>query len=363
MPEEEKKEVKVVLKAPGQPSVKASEVTQVPAKEQGAEDTNTQKQARRTIKLKPLRPENPPPEDKVEETISMERDELTDKLPASAGGRPDSMDDDDLTVKVKKPATPSASPTATVQKPPAEKEKEEDATVQIGRKATNAALGTTATATAAAPAQPGEKPAVPGAKQTIKLRPSSVPPAAASTAEDGAAPAAKPTIKLSPKSAGGEAPPEKTKKTIRLSPTTASASPPGVKPSDPTVKMAEDAQAGADASVKPGDVTTEMPEDKGGAEPPPKKTGLKLKRDKQPEPTAEGGAPDAGAEPGGVPGYEDDMGTDGVPTTDEPSIIFSLVAIFTLFIIGFLAFMLFAQFGSQWQDMKIQVPGISGKVK
>jgi hypothetical protein len=260
--------------------------------------------------------------------------------------------------------------------------------------------------TAAAPVGPPPPPAaklatqtnVPGVKQTIKLRPSSVGGgvpggAVASSAPTQEAPAPSPkTIKLKPKSAGPEVddPNAKTadipaakaptahlltpssptrvepsaptidaapaaapaKRTIKLMPTKKGGPEPTVNAADPTVEVAQPAGEGAEpapamrlvktGSAEPGtsDPTVEMPGEEPadpGAEPssaPSRKLGIR-KTAQQPQ-----------AEPGGqaTPGPKKAPDEDGAGTgADEPSIIFTLASCFTLAALGFLMFMLFTE--------------------
>jgi hypothetical protein len=239
-------------------------------------------QAKRTIKLKPLTPKaDNVADEKVEDTISMDRSEL-----------------------------------------------EEESTLQMS------------------------KPEVPGAKQTIKLRPSSNAPS--EEAAPVAAPAS-PTIKLQPAGNGGD---DQTvplaKQTIKLVPkkpedAATSASPSATntkavaKASAPTVQLdAKKAPTGtAVAMSKPSDPTVKL----GGES--PKKT-LQLKK----TPTASGPAAATGPDDGeatsskrrSAPAAQDD---DGV---DEPGMVMTLAACATVGILIYLALLVGVQYRNDWED-------------
>ena len=212
---------------------------------------------------------------------------------------------------------------------------------------------------------------LPGSKQTIKLRPST---GADATVMDQK-PASAQTIKLTPKSATSEAPaaagPTETvhtvamaKQTIRLVPKKAevrSSPPVQPKPSDPTINL----QAGSEAAqpVRPSDPTSkfsptqmmsqaEASAEGGIEETAEVKTKIGIKH-QGPSPTM----PSAAAVQEELEAAE----LADVPKKDEPSIIFTVAAALAFLSIGFLSFVLFAQFDNHWWNGNISVPGLHSK--
>lgn len=201
-------------------------------------------------------------------------------------------------------------------------------------------------------------PAMPGA-QTIKLGPSS----AASTATPAPTGA---TIKLvptpAPVSAPASAPETETaaiktsSPTIKLSPTQHTPAPAEVKPSAPTIKLTAGSQttrAEAAPQVSPGAQTIQLsPEAQAAAseEAHPQKTKLVIKK---PEAASGMGEMHEGQlSPGGEPVMETEK-------SEEPSMIFTLVAVFTLLVAGYLFFLSAAQYANHWMGKSIPLPGIS----
>jgi hypothetical protein len=273
----------------------------------------------KTIKLKPLKPVAND-EENQEETLSMDRGALLDKdMPSSLGSTPPkegTLEDED-TIKIQKP-------------------------------------------TSTKPAHPS--PAIPGAKETIKLRPSNAtPPAIAASDEEN-----QETISMS-------------KKTIRLVPKKPSemsndATQKTAKPSAPTVKLGGPAPAAAPppapAAAPPSAPTVKLPEP--AAEPPAAsgKRTLKLKSSAKTVVTPPPGA--AAAPP--LDATEPDAST-GKPTKEKepknveksanPGIIFTIAAFFTLVLMAYYAWMAIGQWAEGDQDMtkNASVPGLSGTVR
>ena len=214
-------------------------------------------------------------------------------------------------------------------------------------------------------------------QQTIKLRPSTVSaPAAAPSdsavsgaqtiklgAMDQSASAATPapssgaTIKLVPTATVTEtAAIRPSAPTIRLSPTQQTPMPGDIKPSAPTIKLSAGSQTTkAESAILPGAQTIQLsPEAQAQAvaadEAHPQKTKLVIKK-----PDAASGMSEmheGQLSPGGGSGS-------GEKEKDEPSMIFTLVAVFSMIIAGYLFFMSAAQYANHWMGKSIPVPGIS----
>ncbi len=250
---------------------------------------------------------------------------------------------------------------------------------------------------------------MPGAKQTIKLRP----PTPTTPSGDGATagkPASASTIKLKPKTPGEEAaapeakdaePKAKAKQTIKLVPKKAATA----KPSDPTVKVdveeqskqeapKEEAKAPAKPSAptiklnkpptpappKPAPPTPAPPDGAAGETPEApaageeaggklsikeesgggglkKKLSIK-KEEKKEERFVEGSASPDGEQPKTV------IGTGGGPKKktadkDEPSILFVLSSLVALLTLAYLVLVLGGQYANQWEGQTIPVPAAS----
>lgn len=313
---------------------------------------STPQSSKKTIKLKPLSTQEMSAEEREQETISFDRDALEAGLSsdqkAAAGAAP-------APIKAK----PVEVPTGAVP-------------IQ------------------ATPVQATPAPAVPGTKQTIKLRPST---GAAPSAPAAAPSATKQTIKLKPVDTSVEETVTEQKKaavapmakqTIKLSPS--SATTPGtpappvaatpVSPSKPTVKLTPSKPADAPSPSAPTAQAAAPPE------PPPEPVeddsavagtqtierksvsgGLKLKKTvsvaskKEPEPLDESGEASAAATP--EPAFMEDVRD----AEDEPGIAFSVMSWVSLVAMLILAFALFAQWGIEWNDMKMSVPVFSAKQK
>ena len=214
---------------------------------------------------------------------------------------------------------------------------------------------------------------LPGSKQTIKLRPStSGSPDAGATEQR---PASAQTIKLTPKSSAPDATAPSVeatapvikevhtasmaKNTIRLVPKKAevnSSAPVQPKPSDPTINL-----QGSPSEVKPSDPTSRlsptqmMPQP--GAEAPAVETKTKIGIKHYAAPQEAG---DTSVGQAAVPGAEEAEASEAdVAAKDEPSIIFTIAAVISLLTIGFLSFVLFAQYDNHWMNGNISVPGVT----
>ncbi len=378
-------EKKVVVLSPAGSKVRASDITrQVPAVSENAisdpmkretetgsflklTDTNKFKklepesdnnQAKRTIKLKPLQPKSPP---------ASEQKTLDTPIPADAFKSADSQsqealpDDEDATVKIDK--------IPRILKP---------SETNIG---------------------------IPGAKQTIKLRPSSG--SETSPSAEAPKPSSPSTLKLKPVSPSPISTPvpnspeeelgpseEQTismqKKTIKLTPTRPSDP---VAPSAPTIKLQEEATVQPPRPSSPTVKFTEQPQQAPAPLSPPQhppqeavhsgatvKKTLMLKKHSTagaeapaspPSPTpgisGESSIIGEGTEPGQQKSAVAAGGLDGIskkPSSDEPNIFFTIAAGLTFLALAYFAWMTIGQFGEEylgWQTAN--VPGLSGTVK
>jgi hypothetical protein len=322
---------KVVVQSPASSSIKPSSVTQIaPAVGADAPAAAPVADGRRTIKLKPMKAAGEAQSE--DETVSMDRESLEPGvIPA------DAKDEDAATVKIEKPSKSAAA----------------------------------------------VKPVVPGAKQTIKLRPSAG-TVQTPQAEDQPEPtkAGASTIKVKPPVAeDATADVQQTKKTIRLVPKKAEPA----KPSDPTTKLEDDEQTAA--LTKPSAVTAKLPpESPGAAEAEdvdatiPDSSGasskktLKLRTTKLKAPTHESSSAASG-------GSEDPGDTDtgmeavtaaprmapmasGAAGADEGHIAFAIAAIVALLLMAYFTWMTLGQFGEQYLEWQsANVPALSGSVK
>lgn len=244
--------------------------------------------------------------------------------------------------------------------------------------------------------------ALPGSKQTIKLRPSmsSVAPAVAPTDKTDVKPASAQTIKLTPKTDAEPAP--SVKQTIKLvaNPSTSQVAAP--KASDPTVNLQDTTNK---PIITPSSPTISL-HPTGGAAPAaqarPMAT-IKLKpatsapppsshilSPTQPPPTGDISEADTGVIEGATTGTAPVAAPEApkkigikrsheptvppVPTApafaqhkeqtkDEPSIIFTVAAVASLIVISYLSFVMFAQFSNHWNGSSISVPGAQKLVK
>ncbi len=226
-------------------------------------------------------------------------------------------------------------------------------------------------------ALPSAMPAgLPGAKQTIKLRPSTASSGASSSSPE-AKPASAQTIKLTPRAATSSAPASapsaegaKSKQTIRLVPKKAevnTGAPVQPKPSDPTINLQGDASS---SGVAPSDPTTKFS--------PTQMVQAAQAEAAQEEPAAEEGAgkPKIGVKKSLTPSAvmpsaaavqaemeADELAAAEKPKRDEPSILFTLAAVLALLLMAFLSVMLFVQDWNQWKggDIKLPIPGLQVK--
>lgn len=318
-------------------------------------------QGRKTIKLKPLKKDAPAEEEEnTEETISMSRDSLLEdeNMPSLGGNAAETTSEkfeDEATVKIQKPDTTK-------------------------------------------PAHP--TPIVPGSKETIKLRPSTTPPpagiapagitktesaAAASDMDDDESEetvsVSKKTIRLVPKKPGEDDSTQKTPK----------AGPPSAKPSAPTVKLQEPDDV-TQKTARPSAPTVKLPDESPVAavappmmaaptaaapavdEPPSasKKT-LKLKAT---SPATQ--SPQAARGPGGGSMPPSAAPEEGGPAVGgggghapkpkvagaDPGIVLTLVAVLTLLLVAYYAWMVGGQWAEQYMEVETaNVPALSGKVK
>jgi hypothetical protein len=271
------------------------------------------------------------------------------------------------------PPTPAPAPSAAPPTPaPVEDdENESEETVSMSR----AELEEDATQRVSANRKE-ESAAVPGANQTIKLRPSTASqPAAPMESQVSAKPAAASTIKLKPKPPAGSEEQEQTaaiaKQTIKLVPNkggaqapkpgdptvklTESQAPSQPKPGDPTVKLTPKSDA-APAAPSPGAQTVVLPS--AGAEeaekPAMPKTKLSIKKQ---ESSQQAEMHKGQLAPGSESFDEEET------SSDEPSIIFTLVAVFALIVLGFVFVIMAAQYSNHWMGQNINIPVLSDMVK
>ncbi|MFZ2656832.1 MAG: hypothetical protein WAX69_18000 [Victivallales bacterium] len=227
---------------------------------------------------------------------------------------------------------------------------------------------------------------VPGVKQTIKLRPSSNTPAP--DTEDTVSFAPPPQQQApAPEAAPVESAPA-AKRTIRLVPKKADATGGGndvataaiSRPSAPTVKLEEPAQAAA--PVSRSSVTVRLPSEGGSEQQPsaPPKRTLKLKPVKaagEPAPApapapSPAGATDSemaaiGSGESSVPPMaatsQESGAAAGTATSDEPSMIHAVLAFAALFVMLYFTWTVVGQYCNNYLESKIAVPGLSEKVK
>jgi hypothetical protein len=354
-------EKKIVLKASGASSVNSSDITQnsaaIPADGEIKDPMNmrntdtdgmrrvsaSNNSAKRTIKLKPLKPKKEEPK----EEVGVETTQIPSPHPTTAGS---------VTTPANIHLSPSA-PAAETQIP----EEAQDETVSMDR--TNLSDDDS---TVKMPKPASANPSVPGSKQTIKLRPSNTPPASAS-AETAEAPApfaaAKATIKLTPKSEDdsdetqsipGVTPPSEVEQTTKMAKQTIRLVPkkPGAaKPSAPTVKLGEPSPDATDdaGGIKPSSPTVKLspkPEtdqtqeitDAPPAAAAKPKIGIKRRTTREDDTHAESAA--ASADNAAMPDFEDSADN----ASNEPGLIFTLASVITLCAIGYFTFMLFKQY-------------------
>ncbi len=291
----------------------------------------------------------------------------------------------------KSPTTPSAPTAISKAVPPLGQEED---TVSM----TRSELDEDATQTVGRPSQQSEaspmstSSSLPGAKQTIKLRPSTIsgPSAIPATPSPGA------TIKLKPAGANQADEDEHTKamakQTIKLVPNKGQAATATAKPAAPTVRLTP----GASLAPKPSDPTIKLTEPQA---PQPSDPTVKLTPQTQmPKPSAPtvkltavsgGPPPTPAATAEGAPALKPTLSIKRQPAAtdtisnieegqlapdalvsgeiqaqakDEPSIIFTLVAVITLIVLGFVMFMLAGQYSNHWMGQNITIPGVSGKI-
>ena len=329
--------------APKQEEAKKPETPAVPKPKPPtpppAEAANTPKKAK-TIKLTPLGM-GADDDDNAEETLSLDRSSVMNEgMPSSLGGaapkapetpKAASKEDDESTVKISKaPATPP-KPTEAAAAPPKKDEKaKDDDTVKVD-KPTEDSKDEPTVKIGKPPIPEQATPSVPGAKETIKLRPSTAttppPPKPA-----GAKPTAASTIKVKPPSETGEAPAAGgvSKKTIRLVPkkkedAASSAQPNSVKPSSPTVKLPD---ASDDNSGKSSKKTLKINRPESGAPPPPDKT-------------------DASESAAAVAAAEEVAADD---KSAEPGIVLTLVACVAFLLLIYLGLLIGGQWAHNEQD-------------
>lgn len=318
---------KVVIKSSADSTVKPSSVTQfAPAinAANSAAPVAAIHDGRSTIKLKPLQPAEVQSE---EETVSMDRDSLDSGLVEAVKD----ADRDAETVKIQKPIAK-----------------------------TGAAV----------------KPAMPGAKQTIKLRPSAgtVVPSEEDGLEPVEAKAGASTIKVKPVAAVEPvAEPSQAKKTIRLVPK-----------KQEEAKPAADAKANEEptaAFARPSALTTKLPAEAeedveatisdAAASPSSSKKTLKLRTTKLPKPAAtaevgEGVAPvaDMSDTDAGLEVAKPSRSGGANAGADEGQLIFAIAAIVALLLTAYFMWMTLGQFGEQYLEWTTaNVPGLSGGVR
>jgi len=360
MGKDEVKDVPNVAKPPAPGADDSTQKTVKPPAPVSSKDIKA-----KTIKLKPLKPTTED-EDNQEETLSMERDALLDKdMPSSLGAPPPA-------------AAPAAAPAAEAPAPSTD----DEATIKIQKPTTTK------------PSHP--VPNIPGAKETIKLRPSNTtppPPAAPGAADDSdsqeTVSMSKKTIRLVPKKAGTETD-DSTQKTAKPSaPTvklTDSKGPAAAAPGAPAAPAAPTAQAPAaaaapaapPASAAPSAPTVKLPEP---AAAPPAATGgggskrtLKLKSSAKTVATPPPGATEPGQDAppaGGAPPADAKAKAKKPKKKKDPEkgaeagIIMTIAAFFTLLLVAYYAWMAVGQWAEGQMDMtkSANVPGLSGSVK
>jgi len=298
--EEEKKEEKAPAAAEAKPA-------------DGEKSEESPKKSK-TIKLKPL---DISEEDDVEETLSMDRSSLMDgSVPSIAGG---GGKKDEAKAEDKKQPGVDDEATIKIEKPVPKK-----------------------------PAHP--TPSVPGAKETIKLRPSGATPPP--PAEGAAKPAAASTIKVKPTpppDKGGEV----SKNTIRLVPKKkdggAASSAKPVKPSDPTVKL-DEASEDVTQKVKPSAAqTVKLPDESGDAASSKKTLKLKPKGGPAAPPLAGDGSSPAPPPAATTDATEAEMEGMVPDKSANPGIVMTLVACAVFFLLIYLGLLI----GGQWAHNEI----------
>jgi len=288
---------------------------------------------RKTIKLKPLK-KDVSKDDSVEETMSMDREDLMKNMPSLGG---DSNLDDEATVKIQKP-----KPTKV----------------------------------------PHPTPKIPGSKDTIKLRPSTTTGLEAAIEEDNendeTVSVSKKTIRLVPKKSGDD---DATQKTPKLQSNVAKPSAPTVKLqaqaedvtqktprlSAPTVKLKDSVEDVTQKTPRPSAPTVKLPDapaPEAGAPPAAssKKT-LKLKSSAPPPPPPQ--AMVDGSEPSITPPTVNKKEVAGTPDKgSEPGIVMTLVAVLTLIAVSYYVWMVAGQWAELHQGVRsANVPSLSGTVK
>ncbi len=306
---------KVIVPSAAGSSIRPSDATRIaPA----AQETLGQRKLK-TIKLKPLTTVAPAQDVNEEETVSFKRDSI--KLAPDTSS---AIGEEDATVGINKMNTRTV-----LQATPSDQSVgDEDATVKIQK--------------TQKPQSSSASP-IPGVKQTIKLRPSSM---SAESSQVAPTPnTTKDTMKLTP--APSSAPSEDsepdsaedaTKKTIKLV---------AKKPSAPTVKL--DEPSSAPTVLTPDSTKTPISETHA-----PKKT-LKIKAPGAPPPPmppstdvgmdTEHGAPpvmEAGQQPGGAQQYQ--LHEQYKVKENEASTLTTIAASISLLALGYFTYQLFAQY-------------------
>lgn len=345
-------------------------------------------QARKTIKLKPLAPKKG----------GVAPSDLTSPaMPAAPAAAP--------------AESPVVNPSSVTSATPIDAGVSDQATVAMDRSSIDEQTRKLqkpqipVAAVASSPSYSGAVPAhgLPGSKQTIKLRPSTGGTASAApeatVVDQGQRPASAQTIKLTPKSAAPASAPTPSgmpaislsavpapttstaaaikdvqtvamaKNTIRLVPKKAevpSSAPVQPKPSDPTINLQSQP---ASSGIQPSAVTTKlaptqmMPQPTASAEVPAAevktKIGIKHHVSAPPSPVAAPG--EAGHQAAAADELEG--GETDVAVKDEPNIIFTIAAAVAFLTIGFLSFVLFAQYDNHWWKGNVGVPGLHRLVK
>ncbi len=243
--------------------------------------------------------------------------------------------------------------------------------------------------------------AVPGVKQTIKLRPSSTTPAPDSSSDSSAgisAPPPQPSSPAIPQASVSTAGASEAKRTIRLVPKKSDATSGGdqlsaAKPSAPTVRIGgapSPSEAGAESAVdspqkrtlklkstRPPEATTITPRPVPVVTSPfpsaPTPTPVPTPVPPMPIPPAVAAATDPeltsslGGEGTGISPVVVEEKVQPVVYSpserQEPSIVFTIAACIAFCVMGYFAWMLVGQYCNSHMDKNIPVPGLSGKVK
>ncbi|MFA6566984.1 MAG: hypothetical protein WCS96_02115 [Victivallales bacterium] len=236
--------------------------------------------------------------------------------------------------------------------------------------------------------RPVSNTAVPGVKQTIKLRPSSNTPAPMSGSDSNAGfipppPPPQPATAQAGLSGASEA-----KRTIRLVPKKADATSGGeqqvstaARPSAPTIKLEEPSPVSAGSSAARSALTIKLPPAEGETDAAAPKRTLKLKSTRPeatvatPHPAPATPIPASPALASATDAEVPVSAGEGqiIPPTiekaarkegkQEPSMIFTIAACIAFFVMAYFAWMLVGQYCNNHMDSKISVPGLSGKVK